>query len=848
MLTRSEVKWAVLLSVGLFLCGCNAVTEIGTDGSNNITDGESGGDFSGTTDSCSIRGDLEQWHRVELLCAGFQATESDYATFTDYRFNVTFTQDDLSYSVPGHFAADGDAANTGAASGDYWRAYFAPPTTGNWDYEISFRTGSEIAVSSDASAGTAVSEFDGLSGSFSISEAADSDTDLRSRGLLRHVPGERYLRFTGDNSLYIEGGMDSPENIFGYDEFDNTIKYDNVSSCKGILHSFDDHEEDWQNGDPTWGDEAGKSLIGLINYIASNNVNAIYVMANTVNGDGCDAHPWTEYNADSDLKTFDISKLDQWEIAFDHMTENGIMIHLMTQETENDQDLNGGDLGLERKLYYRELISRFAHHPAIQWNLGEENTNTDAQRQDFAEFFKTFDPYGHQVMMHTYPSQQSEYDGLLGDSNFDGPTIQYSAIPQNADLSDDAGDGVYSDVVYWQEASEAAGQSWVVTFTEASGSDAPTPDEDVTDTQRIYWMWASVMSGGGGFEWYLKNDGSGHAYDLAVENLREFDQHWQQTGYLVGFFDDTLQGDYGIDLQSLSRNNGVTSNESDWVLADPGNAYVIYLREGGSSTITLPDSDTYQVIWMNPRTGVYTQTNSLEGFGEVSLTYPDDYSDEDWAVLVVSESFISGDSSGISSTMYNGENGLVIIEAENTLSDLDEWYEDTEVSGYTGGGYIEFDGNSAINGPATSPLVYTFTVDQDGLYYLHLRAAKETLVINGETRTDVANDAYVRLEGNFDEGDNVCDEHGCDADLDALQSDTKMYGGSNLSFSWTYGNRLDLGGSTNKRVAVYRLYEGEEYTFVMSGRSRYFKVDRIMFRHEDLSASSSEYISLDETR
>ena len=84
----------------------------------------------------------------------------------------------------------------------------------------------------------------------------------------------------------------------------------------------------------------------------------------TANGDGCDAHPWTEYSGNR--RAFDVSKLDQWEMALSHMTRKGMMIHAMTQETENDQLLNGGNLGFERQLYYRELISRFAHHPETE--------------------------------------------------------------------------------------------------------------------------------------------------------------------------------------------------------------------------------------------------------------------------------------------------------------------------------------------------------------------------------------------------------------------------------------------------------------------------------------------------
>lgn len=47
------------------------------------------------------------------------------------------------------------------------------------------------------------------------------------------------------------------------------------------------------------------------------------------------------------------------------MDKLGLMLHVVTQETENDRLLDGGEPGFERKLYYRELIARFAHHPAL---------------------------------------------------------------------------------------------------------------------------------------------------------------------------------------------------------------------------------------------------------------------------------------------------------------------------------------------------------------------------------------------------------------------------------------------------------------------------------------------------
>ena len=65
---------------------------------------------------------------------------------------------------------------------------------------------------------------------------------------------------------------------------------------------------------------------------------------------------------------------------------------------------------------------------------------------------------------------------------------------------------------------------------------------------------------------------------------------------------------------------------------------------------------------------------------------------------------------------------------------------------------------------------------------------------------------------------------------------------------WASGNRLDLGGNENKRVAVYELKAGQEYVFTMSGRSKYFKVDRIVLRHVDANAQTARDITQAETR
>ncbi len=103
-----------------------------------------------------IYGELKQWHRVTI--AFERPASSENATpnpFLAYRLNVIFTHvsSGRTMTVPGYYAADGFAGETGADSGNIWRVGFAPPETGEWTYSAQFRTGSNIAVDDVSGAG-----------------------------------------------------------------------------------------------------------------------------------------------------------------------------------------------------------------------------------------------------------------------------------------------------------------------------------------------------------------------------------------------------------------------------------------------------------------------------------------------------------------------------------------------------------------------------------------------------------------------------------------------------------------------------------------------------------------------
>ena len=124
-----------------------------------------------------LTGDAMQWHKLTLNFEGPTLSE-DPQTFLDHRLDVTFTHESGEViKVPGYFAADGDAANTGATVGNLWQVNFIPPLTGDWTWTAEFRVGDEIAVRS--AEGQSGGFFDGDSGSLSIADSDKSGLDLR---------------------------------------------------------------------------------------------------------------------------------------------------------------------------------------------------------------------------------------------------------------------------------------------------------------------------------------------------------------------------------------------------------------------------------------------------------------------------------------------------------------------------------------------------------------------------------------------------------------------------------------------------------------------------------------------
>ncbi len=569
----------------------------------------------------TVEGELKQWHKVTLSFEGDNISENDSENpFLNYRLNVTFKNGSKTYTVPGFYAADGNAAETSADAGQVWKVRFRPDQTGEWSYEASFRKGEAIAVNDDVNAGEAVA-FDGAKGSFTIAKTDKTGVDFRSKGRLQYV-GERYLQFSGNKEYLVKGGAGSPENFLGYYEFDQTP----------ATHKFEPHAKDWKNGDPVWQNGKGKNIIGALNYLAAKGMGSLYFLTMNVQGDGKDVWPWNNVN---ERYRFDCSKLDQWEIVFDHMDKLGIMLHVMTQETENELLLDLGETKTQRKLYYRELIARFAHHLGVTWNLGEENgyetwspkAQDDDDRKAMAKYLSTNDPYKNHVALHTHASTKAQIEILepvLGYQHITGPSLQIHAPKNTHELTK-----------HWIQASEEANHIWVTSLDEIGPANAgaiPDADDPEHFEMRKEVLWGNLMAGGAGVEWYF-----GYKYahnDLNCEDLRSRDILWDQTRYALEFFRMHLP------YNKMKSADELTKNSEDYVLAKEGSIYTIYLPKIKETKIDLTGVNTsFSVQWYNPRKGGKLQKGTVRkvrGGKIVSIGFPPS-KEKDWVALLTTK-------------------------------------------------------------------------------------------------------------------------------------------------------------------------------------------------------------------
>jgi hypothetical protein len=445
--------------------------------------------------------------------------------------------------------------------------------------------------------------------------------------------GGHYLKFR-DGPFWIRGGVDSPENFLAYAGFDNTPP----------KHHYADHQTDWQQGDPDWNDGKGKAIIGAINSLSSQKVNSLYFLTMNIGGDGGDVWPWAgqpkpKGDPSDDNLHFDISKLQQWETVFAHAQRRGINLHFVFNEAEvaNKKELDEGELGVERKLYYREIIARFGHHNALGWNLCEEyNVDFDfgpERIREFADYIKAIDPYDHPISVHTAHDPLKELRFTFGDPRFSLTSIQLNKRRIDTLVED------------FRRETKNAGRPLPISMDEFIldvGQPQSWKPFDRPDLHRKEKLWPTLMSGGQ-IEFILEKL-------LWVESFKtpELQKLWKFVAIARTFMEENLPfgemepADELVDSEAsidVGHGSGKRFQLGAQVLRKKGVVYAIYYPTATSTgQINLTDANgEFLAVWFNPRSGEFEGPSRKVAAGDwVKCVAPPSDTTEDWVLLLTS--------------------------------------------------------------------------------------------------------------------------------------------------------------------------------------------------------------------
>ncbi|MFT5152120.1 MAG: hypothetical protein ACI841_002111, partial [Planctomycetota bacterium] len=586
--------------------------------------------------SATVSGPRRTYEPVTIDFQGPWASETDDIPnpFLDYRLNLEFIgPSGQEYKVPGFFAGDGD----GGHAGRVWRVRFTPDEAGYWRGLASFRSGSEVAVNLSASAGNS-SHFDGRLVTFTALPKDQNARGIWKHGRLQYV-GKHYAKFT-EGPYFLKSGTNSPENMLGYHGLEEVSDSGGI----GLIHEYQSHRQDWQAGDPNFRsnvyDADAKGLIGMLNYLSSQGVNSVFTMLMNLGGDGQDTHPFISPRNDHfDKLHYDLGRMEQWTIVFEHAASVGIAMHLGLNETEsqNERWLDFGNLNEERKLFYREMVARFSHLPAIRWNLCEETDDFSvAKLRDFADYIHEQGPYGHTVTFHNHTEDFAHYNQVYGEDRFEATSQQYTP---------DLAGGQVEDM---RANSAAAGKPWIVQLDENNPWFDGLADHNQDDLrQRVLY---DVYFSGGHIEWYLGWHLLPLGGDLTVEDLRTRADMWNYMRYAREFMEAHLPF---WDMQPM---DGLLTGESNFlgggeVFALPGEIYAVYLPDASpSGSLNLSGaSGTMRQRWFNPRNGQFAgNASTITAGSSHSLGSPPTSPGKDWVVLIDRSSTLTSNTNSVS--------------------------------------------------------------------------------------------------------------------------------------------------------------------------------------------------------
>jgi chitodextrinase len=260
------------------------------------------------------------------------------------------------------------------------------------------------------------------------------------------------------------------------------------------------------------------------------------------------------------------------------------------------------------KRFIRYLVARYAAYEVF-WNVSgeyEESQLPNSRITEYGQTFANYDPYDHPRSVHTLFSSRA-----FGNEAWHSYIMQQIFHYQNQEIINDR---IFDKPVVNSE------------YGYLYGLEGPGSSNDHVRKK----AWEIAVAGGffqaGFINTFYVTRGGWHLND-SNDNLVI-----AQLGYLYNFFTQKSH------WWEMDPNNNLGSGSTNFVLADEGSEYIVYMEEGGTTDVDLTDaSGSLMVEWLNPRTGEYMSDNPIPGGSVQPFTAPGSY---DWVLHISTSAFM----------------------------------------------------------------------------------------------------------------------------------------------------------------------------------------------------------------
>jgi hypothetical protein len=290
-----------------------------------------------------------------------------------------------------------------------------------------------------------------------------------------------------------------------------------------------------------------------------------------------------------------VARLEQWRELAEYMQTKGVVTYLVLEDDNAWQ-------GYDHARYYREMIARFGYLPGLIFNFNEEyNENYKLpQALEYMQQLADLDPYDHPRGIHNVNTPTDAY--------IDAPQIDFTSIQTGSPGGRDPGALSHNQrAVDWIEACRSRGRRVLMV-----GFDEGRPEED-----RRAW-WSAYLAGG---VW------EAHVLPPYDRPMSAWERVWTELGGTRAFMES-------LPFWEMMPANDVVQSGKAFCLAKRGEAYALYLPEGGEVVVDLPAAQDFAVSWWNPdqgRAGKFTHESRVHG-GPQKLVAP---ASGDWAARIV---------------------------------------------------------------------------------------------------------------------------------------------------------------------------------------------------------------------